>query len=224
MSSQGKPAGSRVCIAALAALTALVVGLLPANGDPFSGQSYQYGVSGSLGGYGPYQGSRTFGSAPTTLSSGAMAVMSLSDALSTQGLGPNQARLTFTLSDLTPLAGTGSGIFGNPFWPIALSINGIQLPQGADLLPATAGVTYSFDNGPGPVAGTILPDSKFGPGGSMLFVGTGSGAYPVGNDWPVAASFEIVVDNVPEPVTISLLAAGALGLVGTTFRKTRRPA
>lgn len=205
--------------------------------DPFTGQAYNYWMSGGRSGvFYNTQGGRTFGSAPTPMSNDALH-WALSDTVDTTGLPLDQVRLKFTLTDESDpnTAGFASGLFGDcglGGQPLRLSIEDLVLPPGATFVPGSASVTYSYASGHlGRVPGTLDPSSSFGPGAVMKFVipagGTHAplnvpGAPGMSGQWALDATFEIVVANVPEPLTLGLLTVGALGCAAVSRMRKRR--
>ena len=213
---------------AFGAIVILMMGATSSGGLWPAGQEYRFWYSGLLGPFPtPAQTPlRTFGSPATLISSGLMG-MSASDnfwdSTDTTGLPADQIRLVFHVAPVTtyPL----SGWLGAPI----LDIFQPALPQGASYLPDTARITALFPEGTAPI--TIGPTYN----GSGIFSTFESGAFTTaGFDTfnllsgqihdATGLTFEIVVDNVPEPLTLGLFAAGAVCLISRRRSGNRRKA
>lgn len=210
----------------VAAVCLSLGGFSSAEGGWFSGQTYGFLISGTWGTW--FSGeARVFGSDPQQVSGWFPGTESPSDYVfwdeeDVSGLPPGCVRLTFYVEDVSPMAGM-SGVLAD------LHIFDFLLPSGAAYLPDTGRITFGFADGLNPV--TYGP--TWGPMGSGVFMESGSMRdyfefQPPGSGWfdPINhpgqtatdATYEIVVDNVPEPLTISLFGLGALALVGAGRR------
>ncbi len=228
------PAVSRLLVG-LGVLGILVVCVVvgSARAGYFDGEAYRFVSSGMMQNAGLYSGRlRTFGSAPTNVIDAlGIPYCDFWDAEDTTGLEPDQVRLKFFMADRSPSAGTYSGsvALATDLW-----VSELNLPSGAFFLPETARVTYGFPDGLNPLVwGPTCP-----PWGSGVFYTSGqtcvkfatfwSGTldpvhHPGSGEYATEAIFEVVVDNVPEPITLSLLGAGAgvVALVGRRLRNRR---
>lgn len=201
---------------AFGAIVILMMGATSSGGLWPAGQEYRFWYSGMLGPIPPAPAGaplRTFGSPATLCSSGLLrASDNFWDATDTTGLPADQIRLVFHLAPVT--TDVSSGWLGASF----LDIFQLALPQGASYLPDTARITALFPEGTAPI--TIGPTYN----GSGIFSTFESGAITTaGFDTfnflsgqihdATGLTFEIVVDNVPEPLTLGLFAAGAVCLI-----------
>jgi len=203
---------------AFGAIVILMMGATSSGGLWPAGQEYCFCYSGMAG---PSMNVRTFGSPATQISSGGLSDI-FWDSTDTTGLPADQIRLLFHMAPVT----TGSsGWLGAPW----LDIYQLAIPQGASYLPDTARITALFPEGTAPI--TIGPTYN----GSGIFSTFESGAITAaGFDTfgmlsgqihdATGLTFEIVVDNVPEPLTLGLFAAGAVGLISRRRSGTRRKA
>lgn len=234
------PAVSRLLVA-LGVLGIAVVCVVAgsARAGYFDGETYRFASSGTMQAGMDSGILRTFGSAPTNVinTSGGLNTpyCDFWDEEDTTGLGPGQVRLKFFMTDRSPFPGTYSGAVA---LTTELDLFGLDLPSGASFLPETARVTYGFPDGLNPVVlgPTYLGSGVFYTSGQtcLTFRTPWSGAYdPVNHpdpgsvmgsgEWATEATFEVVVDNVPEPITLGLLGAGAgvLALVNRRLRNRR---
>lgn len=203
----------RLCI--VAAIAGIALFSATANSDWLIGKNYEAYVSSSSGimpsGAHIY---RTFGDPSTIYANSSGSMFTWSDSSNTDGLLPNQVRLKFLITDVSQTPGTAWDIIpnANTVW-----LKGFTLPSGAMLRGSTAAVVYHTSNGTLPAQGVpfysyTLP-SQVSTEGLYAFgmpsSGILGGAYP---DW---ASYEIVVDNIPEPATAGMLflSAGVLGYI-----------
>ena len=215
-----KTTGTGVACAVLL-VGVLVLGLAAlAAGSPWpTGEEYRFWFSGAF-----FSGnaSRAFDDAPTAFSSGARTQV-FWDGSSTAGLDPGQARLTFSLDGL-PAGGSSGGLAGVGMMLVLLDFD---LPSGAAFLPDTARMTFTSDLGGTPI---VVGPTVFGsgalfyyqPGTGYTFNARGASVFASGVLTADHTTYEIVVDNVPEPVTIGLFAAGGIGLLGRLVLKRRR--
>ena len=219
----------------IAAAVLLAMPASASRADWPSGQVYRFVCSGNAIVPDPWLSgvTRTFGSAPTQVTSGAF-VESFWDSTDQTGLTPNQVRLQFHYQDQTP----GGGVTGALAWGLVMWVNALTLPSGAAYLPDTAMMTFQFHDGSPSVSigqlqvasgiffisGATFPLSGeaamvwFDADTSPRFGGTNSGFLGANH-----VTYEIVVDNVPEPATMGLLGAAAAGLAVRAIRRRRRP-
>lgn len=175
----------------------------------------------------PFSGEmRTFGGPTSQYTSGAM-TESFWDATDTTGLPSDQVRLVFNLAR----SGSFSGLLDGGI----LVIDDLQPPPGATYLLDTARITFTYSSGaPLIIVPTVsgapiflpYPSGWMSSGAGATFNAEGalSGYLASGLLGATGATYEIVVDNVPEPITLSLFASGALLLAGRRAVKARRKA
>jgi len=227
-------------LAALGLIACLVMGAASSGGPWPDGESYVFCYnSGWLGVFVPqvlpppfHSGEmRTFGGVPSTFASGILGesyVERFWDATDTAGLQPNQVRLLFYLtregSSFTPLPGE----------VLTISTD-LQPPPGATYLEDSARITFAYSSGApltiGPTFDGLPIFGMFACGGLQAYCFDGSRAWngsgfldSSGTLLVTGMTYEIVVDNVPEPVTLGLFASGALLLTGRLVARNRRKA
>jgi len=225
-------------LVALGLIACLVMGAASSGGPWPDGESYRfcYG-SGSFGYFALFSGEmRTFGGAPFTFTSGLFGesyVDRFWDATDTAGLQPNQVRLVFYLTRESSSSGSLPG-------EVLTILSGLQPPPGATYLEDSARITFAFSSGApltiGPTFDGIPVVGTFTSG--MCASGTFASGCPLGYYFDgsrvlshsgllgqvTGMTYEIVVDNVPEPVTLGVFASGALLLTGRLVARNRRKA
>jgi hypothetical protein len=201
------------------------------SGSPWpEGVDYHFWYSGMAGFIPPMVSGvlRTFGSPTSHITISGTLTDSFWDMTDTTGLPSDQVRLIFHLA---PDQEEGSGwLRGRLF-----VFDGPALPSGAVFLPETARMTFDYAGGPytigptyngsgvfsisGPMYGAYAYTFDATPGfesGSMIDSGSLVNATGI--------TYEIVVDNVPEPATVGLFAAGALAMMTRVLGRGRRKA
>ena len=221
----------RFLLLAALGLTACLVSETTTTGGPWpDGESYSFMYSsGGLFGFSPTPTgyTRTFGGAPFTSGLLFGYVDRFWDATDTAGLAPNQVRLLFYL--------TREGSSGSLPGEVFTIFSGLLPPPGATYLEDSARITFAYSSGApltiGPTFDGLPIFGMFACGGLQAYCFDGSRAWngsgfldSSGTLLVTGMTYEIVVDNVPEPVTLGLFASGALLLTGRLVARNRRKA
>jgi len=215
-------------LAALGLIACLILEAATSGGPWPDGESYSFMYSsGGLFGFSqtPYGYTKTFGGAPFT--SGLFGYADqFWDATDTAGLLPNQVKLIFYL--------TREGSSGSLPGEMLTVFGGLQPPPGATYLEDSARITFTFSSGAPLAIGPTFDGSgifgTFTSGSTQGYYFDGSNAWQdsgiFGSSGTLVTgmTYEIVVDNVPEPVTLGLFASGALLLAGRLVARNRRKA
>jgi hypothetical protein len=221
-------------LAAVGVSCGLVV-VAATSGSPWpEGVSYYFWYSGMAGWDDPptvpsgaFGALRTFGSPTSHITISGSLTDSLWDMTDTTGLPSDQVRLIFHLA---PDSVESGWLRGRLF-----VFDGPALPSGAAFLPDTARMTFDYVSGSYTIGPTYNGSGIFYTSGPMYGAyaywfdarpGLESGLLIDSGDLvnPTGITYEIVVDNVPEPATVGLFAAGALAMMTRVLGRGRRKA